>query len=273
MKSDLTPIIDLLQSTASNDLLVYDEAFLKKTIDSGIAFSACKTPQEYLLYLSNHPLSVDALHKKLNNSYSEFFRNPLTFACIEQIVFPSLTEKVRQGIKKEIRIWSAACAEGQEAYSIAMLCDEAVKKCDYNIIFRVFGTDINKACLALARKACYPIEPLGKISVKRVKAYFTHRGDNYYVSPKLKEYVDYSEFDLLSERMICPVSSVYGDFDLIFVSNILFYYKPEFQQRILSKVANCIAGGGYIITGEVERDILKENGFREVFQHSGIFQK
>jgi chemotaxis methyl-accepting protein methylase len=85
--------------------------------------------------------------------------------------------------------------------------------------------------------------------------------------------VDFSFFDLLSDQGACPASSIYGNFDLVLCCNLLFYYKPEFRTRILEKLSNTLAPGGFLVTGETEREILLKNGYREYIEFSSIFLK
>jgi len=80
-------------------------------------------------------------------------------------------------------------------------------------------------------------------------------------------------FDLFDEQLLCPPGCIFGDFDLVLCSNLLFYYKDEYRKSILERIGKCMKSGGYLVTGEVERDILLCHNFREVFPQSAIFQK
>jgi chemotaxis methyl-accepting protein methylase len=106
-----------------------------------------------------------------------------------------------------------------------------------------------------------------------MQKYFTRKGDNFIISSKLREYMDFSLFDLLTEQGESPPASIYGNFDLIFCSNVLFYYKPELRLRILDKLSKNLSPGGFLVTGETERELVKNYKFREVVAHSAIFQK
>jgi len=77
---------------------------------------------------------------------------------------------------------------------------------------------------------------------------------------------------LLNEKYSCPPTSIFGDFDLIVCANILFYYTPEIQKKIIKKTKNCLSDTGYLITGETERDLFIQSGFHEVYPQSAIFK-
>jgi chemotaxis methyl-accepting protein methylase len=273
MAGPFKPYLDHFISRYQIDISVYDPAFLEKTIYDRISELQLGSLPEYMQYLDNNEDEPCTLQHRLINSYSEFFRNPITFAYLEQVIIPQLFERKRNGKAGEIRIWSAACAAGQEAYSLAMLCCEQAKKNQELSNCRIFATDIATSELDIARKGEYPAEALGKVTLQRVQTYFQRQNEIYTIQPTLKKVVDFSVFDLLSENGSCPPASIYGNFDLVFCSNLLFYYKPKIREIILEKVGKTLAKGGYLITGETERDILKESGFREIFDNSAIFQK
>ncbi len=273
MSQETEKYIDFIRSLSGLDISVYDNTFLEKTINSRKVDTSSKTDQEYLSYLTNVPEEPAELLRQLSNSYSEFFRNPLTFSYLEQIILPQLIEKKKIRNENEIRIWSAACASGQEAYSLAIVCDELIGNNNTKINCRIFATDNNPNELMDAQKGVYYSTALGKVTLKRIQTYFTLKGETYTINPQLRDKIDFSVFDLLSDQASCPPASVYGNFDLVFCSNLLFYYKPEYRDSILGKIGNSLAKGAYIITGETEREILMGKNYREVFVHSAIFQK
>ncbi len=273
MNNKQRDVIALLLQAHGIDISMFDDSFLVKTIEKRTLATGNNSSSSYCNYLATNLNEANALVDSLNINYSEFFRNPLTFAYLEQIVLPELVEKKKKSKEKEIRIWSAACASGQEAYSIAILCDEIRERDKANIASHIFATDINQDELSKAQKGNYHIESLNKVSLKRTNTYFTRRGKTYTIAEKLQEHVDFSLFDLLSENGYCPPASIYGNFDLVFCSNLLFYYNPEHRQRILEKIAGSLASGGYMITGETEREIVKAFSYREIFVNSGIFKK
>ena len=273
MKSILENHIPSLKEKLAIDLSVFDPAFLERTITARMASESIKSADLYLSNLQENKEEQAELARNLSNSYSEFFRNPLTFAYLEQIILPGLLEKRRISREKKIRIWSAACASGQEAYSLSILCDELSQNKPKETQCLIFATDHNESELTKAQVGDYTSATLGKVSLNRIQTYFIQKEETYSVIPRLKEIINFSVFDLISGEGTCPPASIYGNFDLIFCSNLLFYYKPVYRNRILDKLGNSLANGGYLITSETEREIAKGNNYREVFANSAIFQK
>jgi chemotaxis methyl-accepting protein methylase len=153
-----------------------------------------------------------------------------------------------------------------------MICEELLARSDADIACRIFASDIDEALLDLARRGVYEGSCMGKLSLERLGAFFTSRADAWTIDPRLAERIEFSRFDLLAEAGSCPPGSIYGNFDLVFCSNLLFYYRSDAQDRIIEKMEACLAPGGYLVTGEAERDIVARRRFRELFPGSAIFQ-
>lgn len=274
MKNALKQIIRCMAEVYFRDISMYDESFLKKSIMKRMSVISVTDPGLYLMYLNSNPSEVDSFLDSLLIDYSEFFRNPLTFAIIEVIILPALLENKKKTSSSEIRIWSAGCAAGQEAYSVAILLKELAKSRGENISFRIFATDLHERELVSARRGIYEAREMQNLRIKHSLAYFSRDGDCYKIAQCLREGIDFSVYDLLDEHSSCPSASIYGDFDLIICSNVLFYYRPGIRRFILEKLRSCISSEGYFVTGETERAIVEETeAFRAVAPLSAVFQK
>jgi chemotaxis protein methyltransferase CheR len=273
MFTETTHIINLLKHLCTFDISKYDVSFLKKSLQKRITETHCNSVEEYGSYMEQNSEEARIFTDSLQISYSEFFRNPITFAVLERIILPSLILKKKNTKHKEIRIWSAACAAGQESYSLAILLEELINSESNNLYYRIFATDQNEEQIKEAQEGKYSATALNNMNFKRLKQWFSIQGDTYSVNPELKKNIDFSTFDLFNKQLGCPPTSIFGDFDLVLCANLLFYYKPAYQKKILEKTSYCLAKGGYIIVGETERDILMKHHYQEVFPQSGIFQK
>lgn len=266
-------ITELLLLSQSIDVSKFDDSFLIKSVQKRVSNSNCLTVEAYYDLLNRNIKEREEFINTLNISYSEFFRNTLTFSVLERIVLPSIGLKMRTGKRKEIRIWSAACAAGQETYSIAMLLEEMKSLNNKNINYRIFASDQDKTQVNEAETGQYSTAALNNLSLKRVNQWFNKQKEVYTVKPELKKNIDFSQFDLLNDQLCCPPSSIFGDFDIVVCANLLFYYKDEFREKIITKAGSCLSKGGYIITGETERNILKKYNYHEIISQSAIFQK
>jgi len=265
-------IRELIFQSQGIDLSQYEDVFLIKSVQKRMKETFCQSEEAYYSYLQQSTLEGEIFVKSLQISYTEFFRNTLTFSVLEKILIPSIVLRKANSNRNEIRIWSAACAGGQETYSLAMLFNEYSTCHGEKINFRIFATDQSKTQIQEALLGEYPEQALNNLNLKRVNRWFVRQGDLFFIKPELKEHIDFSAFDLLSEQFSCPPTSIFGDFDVIVCANLLFYYKPEYQQKIIQKACHCLSPKGYLITGETEREILIKSGLHEVYPQTGIFQ-
>jgi chemotaxis methyl-accepting protein methylase len=240
------------------DVSAYEGTFLRQTMDRRRAEAGGMTVEAYCGCLTGSGAEAEAFYRSLRVGYSEFFRDPLTFALLEQQIMPALIAAKREEEGRELRVWSAGCAAGQEAWSVAILLD-ALCGAGQALPYRIFATDVSEADLTYARDGIYTATVVANIRLKHLQTCFSPHGDAYAIVPRLRSRVDFSRFDLLDEHSVCPPVSLYGDFDLILCCNLLFYYRPEIRQRIIDKVCSALAPGGYFVTGETEKSMVSEH--------------
>lgn len=274
MIEELAEIARVMGQQYGKDISAYDPGFLEKSVERRLAATGLTTPAAYGDYLRGSAPEAETLFRSLNITHSEFFRNSLTFAVLERVVLPTLSLRADAAGRAELRIWSAACAAGQEAYSLAMMLHEHGAARGRALSFRIFATDRSEAELASARAGVYDDAAVQNVRLKHLRDYFTRGGESYRVVDALRDRVDFSRYDLLDDHSVCPAASIYGDFDLVFCGNLLFYYRPEIRRAILTKLYRTLSPNGYLVTGEAERDFVEDQeGYRAVAAPSSVFQK
>lgn len=262
-------VVETIKKTLGQDILKYDETFIRKTVSSrsreiGIAVD------DYAEVLKTDMGEARSFCRALNVSYSVFFRDPLAYALLSQWIIPKLSNER----KTEIRVWSAGCAAGQEAYSTAMLLDAISQKSSGTLRYRIFATDISDEALRMARQGSYTAHAMHNIPLKYVQEYFIRVGNTYQISNRLRQCVTFSYYDLLDAGSFNPQESIFGNFDLVFCSNLIMYYRPEYQRSIARKILRAVSENGYIITSEAERYLLRTFGnLRTVAPPAAILQK
>lgn len=274
MKNQVNRIINHVFEKYNKDVSVFDESFLEKTIGARMTGTSISSMGKYCELLANSPDEALALLDSLTNAYSEFFRNPLTFAMLEQFVIPKLATGHNPENPSEIRIWSAGCAAGQEPYSLAMLTHHYKTSHPANSRFRIFATDVSEKQLQTAQQGIYDGKMLQNTRMAFVNDYFTKTENTYKVDDRIKSQVGFSVYDLLQQGSSAPPASIFGDFDLIMCSNVLFYYHPETRKMILSKFYRSLKQGGFFVTGEAEISIVKNcTEFKQYAAPTAIFIK
>ena len=270
----VTAIIRAVQQAPGGDVSAYDPSFLLNSAEKRRLATGLESVADYGDYLAAHREEAELFCRSLHIAYSDFFRNPLTFALLEQVVLPGLAEARKKTGRGEIRVWSAGCAAGQEAWSVAILLEELTAGAAPPLSYRIFATDHSEPDLALARAGVYSRDAVGNVRSRHLRNYFSRQGEAFAILPRLRERVDFSAGDLLDATSGSPAASIYGDFDLVLCCNVLFYYQPAVRQRILDKLCRALAPGGYLMTGEAERDwVAKHHGLRSVTPPAAVFQK
>lgn len=270
----MNDIIAIMADRHGMDISPFEESFLGKSLQQRMEALGIESPQTYLARLADGVEEAHAFFQSLRVAHSEFFRNPLSFALLEQVVLPSLVLARKADGGRSIRIWSAACAAGQEPYSLAILLNDLLGRDGGGLAYHIFATDVSPAQLALAQAGVYAAPSLQNVRTKHMDACFTRQGDAWQVAGWLREAVNFSQYDLLAERSGSPPGSIYGDFDLVLCSNVLFYYRPEAQRIILDRLYNSLSPTGYLMTGEAERSIVEARpGLHPVAPPTAVFRK
>lgn len=264
--------------SGGRDLSVFDEGFFAQTVERRMQATGTGALRAYAEYVAAHPDESVALASSLVVTYSEFFRDPLPFAVLEGIALPSLALARTGERRREIRVWSAACATGEEAWSLAILLHDLAESTaaarSHELGFRIFATDLGEPELEAARRGVYDERSVRNVRAGQLARHFVARGDSYQVAPSLRPLVDFSQFDLLDATATCAPASIYGDFDVVLCCNVLFYYCDDVQRSILSKIRRCLSSRGVLMTGEVERAmVLKAGGFRAIAGPAPVFSK
>jgi len=265
-------LVDCLRRAHGLDVSCFSESFLARSFERRWQAVAGMTSSSYLQCLGRDRGEAEAYVQSLNIHHSAFFRDPLVFAMLEHRLLPGLANAREASASPEIRVWSAGCAAGEEAYSVAILLSELCNRFDIPVRFRLFATDSSAQQLELACMGSYAASVMGNVNLRHLDRWFTRREDTYVVAPELRERVDFSLHGLLDEHSVSPSASIFGGFDLILCCNLLFYYRTEGQELILKKLRRCLAPNGYLVTGEAEREMVQTQGFVPLPGPAAIFQ-
>ncbi len=234
------------------DLAGYKDLCIKRRIAARIRAVGSNDPELYLEQLRQSSAEQERLLEALTIHVSQFFRNPSTFAVLEKQILPELLQQSRNTNGK-LRVWSAGCAGGEEAYSIALLCQELLRDDDQ---LSIVGTDISADILQRAKQACYSHNRLAEVPADVLKRYFACRENSYQLSPEIKQRVRFFRHNILSDQPYFRV-------DLILCRNLLIYFTRPQQERIVRTLAKALPPGGYLVLGRAETLVA---AVRELFQ-------
>jgi chemotaxis methyl-accepting protein methylase len=252
MNKDLVNILTKLKQLRGIDFLNYQPRMLDRRVTARLAQLGMDDYALYLQRLENEPTECDQLIDVIAINVSSFFRDPIVYEIIAQKVLPELIEQKNHPGLRELRVWSAGCAAGEEPYSLAILFHEELKEPAKNWKTYLFGTDIDNNALQRAAKAIYPRESLVDTKFGILDKYFEQVEDQFKLNTAICDNVRFSQDDLTSKKTDSPTESVFGGFDLIFCRNVLIYFNRDLQKQVMSKFLRSLTPGGYLVLGSSE---------------------
>lgn len=185
-----------------------------------------------------------AMLSALTTNVTHFFREDHHFVLLRDKVLPPLIEAARKGAK--VRIWSAACSAGQEAYCLAFtvldLCPDAAR-----LNIRILATDVDPQILQRAEAGVYPAEELKAIPEPAQRHIDKQDSTSFTIGPKARELITFGNLNLIETW---PVK---GPFDVIFCRNVAIYFDKPTQSRLWTRFADLLTPGGYLCIGHSER--------------------
>ena len=202
------------------------------------------TYNQYFKYVSDsqHQDELDFMVDLLTTNETYFFREPKHFDFLRDEVLPT----VKPG--QPFRVWSAASSIGAEAYTIAMLLADGLGESG---AWDILGTDISNSVLEKARLGVYSINEAEKIPPQYLKKYClkgvrTQEG-TLQIDRRLRQRVRFEKTNLIADRFTKP-----GDFDVIFLRNVLIYFDTPTKAKVVGNLLPCLKRGGYLIVGHSE---------------------
>jgi chemotaxis protein methyltransferase CheR len=207
------------------------------------------------------PGEMDALIAEIAIGESYFFRHREHFEALRDIVIPNLIS--RRSAMRRLRIWCAGCADGAEPYSLSILLrrDLAYLLAGWEI--SILGTDINRRCLAAAREGRFEEWSFRATPPHVRRVCFEEAGKQWMIMPDYRTGVSF-RFHNLVEDAFPPPGADFTTCDLIVCRNVMIYFDPERMQRVIGRLHECLAPGGWLLVGPSEPNMTHFRSFRVV---------
>ena len=264
-ESALEKIFRAIQTRHRVDFSCYRPSTIGRRIERRIDMDASiNSLLEYADLVTNDVIELDQLYKDLLINVTEFFRDAEPFESLERKALEKLL--MQHPIEEEFRVWVAACATGEEAYSVAILIDECCKRLSRRISVKVFATDICQTAIARATMGVYSEDLLKGVSKERLAMYFTRTDAGYQIVPDIRRMVVFAPHNLLGDPPFTRLS-------LVTCRNFLIYLLPKSQTKILSHFHFGLKKGGYLLLGSSESPGELSNEFQAVDPRNRLFVK
>ncbi|MEJ7582688.1 MAG: CheR family methyltransferase [Acidimicrobiales bacterium] len=248
----LGKLVDYLQRTRAFDFSVYKPATLVRRIEKRKAEVAVPTWAGYIDYLDVHPEEFEALFNTILINVTGFFRDPDAWTYVREELIPMIVE--RAGDREPIRVWSAGCSSGEEAYTLAMLFADALGEDGPNGRVKVYATDVDEDALAQARLGVYPVKAVDAVPSALRERYFESTGESCAVRGDLRRSVIFGRQDITTDA---PISRL----DLLVCRNTLMYFNAEAQVGILRRFNFALAPRAFLFLGRAEMIVSTGNLF------------
>jgi two-component system CheB/CheR fusion protein len=218
---------------------------------------------EYVVYLEMHPEEFTALFNTILINVTGFFRDADAWDHLRSEVVPGLLEQAHD---RPLRVWSAACASGEEAYSAAMLLGDVLGVDTLRDRVKIYATDIDEEALSAARNATYSERELRGVDEEHLATYFERTGTRYTFRKDLRRGVIFGRNDLVQDAPI-------GRIDLLLCRNSLMYFNSQAQTRILQRLHFALNPDGVLFLGRAEMLLTHGDLFTPIDLKRRVFRK
>jgi chemotaxis protein methyltransferase CheR len=236
----IADILTLVRVRCGIDFSAYREATVDRRIRNRMISVGAETLEEYRRVLEGSEAEAQQLIERITIKVSRFYRNPAAFDVLRRVVLPELGRRERR-----LRIWSAGCARGEEAYTLAMLLEEAGQD------GIVCASDIDAQALESAAEGVYPAEALLDLPLPWRERFLEPAGcggrARFRVQKGVRDRVRFSRHDLTRGQQ--PGQA---PFDLICCRNLLIYWEQTMQKAILLSLVQALHEKGFLFLGEAE---------------------
>ncbi len=245
------------------DFSGYKEATLLRRVERRMVANRMNNLAAYVEFCHKNPDELNKLSKDIMISVTAFFRDRISFDGLRKLMKDIIAGK-QPG--DEIRIWVPGCATGEEAYSIGILLSDLLgsKINDYRI--QIFATDIDTDAMAVGRRGMFNESSLTEVSVETVSRYFTKKTSGYEIARPIRDMVVFARQDLVLDPPFLRL-------DLISCRNLLIYFQPQLQSRVMSIFHFALRPSCYLFLGKSESIVSQEHLFAPVSKEARIFRR
>ena len=256
----------MLKETRGFDFTGYKRSTIQRRVMRRMSVAGVATFAEYRDYLELQPDEFNQLFDSMLINVTSFFRDPLAWQALRETVLPELLS--HKSAKSPVRVWSAGCATGEEAYTLAMVLADALGTDQFRERAKIYATDLDEDALQQARVGAYDARALADIPERLRETYFepeTH-GTKRAFRRDLRRQVIFGRNDLTRDA---PISRV----DLLVARNTLMYFNAEAQANVIRRFHFALSYPGFLFLGKAEMLLNHADRFVPVDLRKRLFRK
>jgi two-component system CheB/CheR fusion protein len=243
--SALDKVIILLRSNTGHDFTLYRRNTLYRRVERRMGIHQIVKISTYVRFLQENPQELGILFKELLIGVTSFFRDKAAWDQLQKRALPALLAHRPAGVA--LRAWIAGCSTGEEAYSLAMLFKETLgrAKSKRNLSLQIYATDIDRDAIDKARQGFYPPNIVADVSPARLRRFFVKEENGYRVNKEIRSMVVFAPQNLIMDPP-------FNKLDIFCCRNLLIYFTPELQKRLIPLFHYILNPGGLMFLGSSE---------------------
>lgn len=261
---DFENLLQYLRNNRGFDFTGYKRSTLMRRVSKQMQYLNIENFANYQDYLEVHPDEFKTLFNTILINVTAFFRDPLAWEYLAKEIIPNILKNKQKN--EQVRIWSAGCASGEEAYTLAIILAEILGIEDFRHRVKIYATDIDEEALNQARQASYSARNIHAVPLELRDKYFDLINKNYIFHQELRRAVIFGRHDLLQDA---PISRL----DLLVCRNTLMYFNSETQGRIINRFHFALNDHGYLFLGKAEMLVTHANLFTPINLKDRVFAK
>lgn len=263
-EQELRVLLDFMKQNRGFDFSGYKHPGLMRRIDKRLQAVGVERFSDYVDYLQVHPEEFAYLFNTVLINVTAFFRDPSAWDYVTSEIIPQII--AGRPADQPIRVWSAGCASGEEAYTLAITLADALGLEQFQHRVKIYATDVDEDALNRARQASYSAKEIEPVLGALREKYFDLTGNRYVFRSDLRRAVISGRHDLIQDA---PISRL----DLLVCRNTLMYFNAETQSHILTRFHFALNDNGFLFLGKAEMLLTHANLFSPVNLKCRVFSK
>ena len=262
-ESTVLGILKALKNETTLDFAQYKRPTLVRRIARRISVNKLQNQKDYLEFIEGNRAEAEILAREFLIGVTNFFRDSYVWDKLEAKIIPELIAAKNNG--DVFKVWCVGSSTGEEAYSMAMLISEEVKRQDKKLQIKIFATDLSMNHLDIGSKGLYPESIIANVSPLRLRKFFVQKGDEYQVNESLRKMVIFSQHNILKDPP-------FNKMDIAVCRNMLIYMQPPAQRKVMGLLHYSLNLKGILLLGSSESLGDYSSVLREIDRKSKIFQ-
>jgi two-component system CheB/CheR fusion protein len=260
----LDAFLEFVKQARGFDFTGYKRSSIERRVAKRMTEVGVENYDDYTDYLELHPEEFASLFNTILINVTSFFRDPPTWEHLASEVLPQMIESRSPDLP--LRVWSAGCASGEEAYTLAMVLARVLGDDGFQQRVKIYATDVDEEALDLARHGAYPARQLENVPRDALERFFERTDQRYVFRKDLRRSVIFGRNDLVQDA---PISRI----DLLVCRNTLMYFTAETQAQILARFHFGLQDDGVLLVGKSEMLITHGELFTPVDLKRRLFRK